>query len=244
MFKKIIILILLFLLLLSISAALIFTGQKNSQAPPRQTTEAQRQSEHSNAPVIIIDAGHGGEDGGAIGVDGSLEKDLNLSIAFELAELFRADGYTVRLTRDTDILLYDRSSDFHGHKKEQDMKARLDICSEYENAIFISIHMNSFPQSKYKGLQVYYSPTASSSLLAESIQSAVIKNLQPENNRKIKPSDGNIYLLDKNIHPSVLIECGFLSNADDCASLSDKNYRSRLCLTVFFAVENYIVSDD
>ncbi len=235
---------LVFLLVFSISAFLIFLGQKKSENPSSESTEAELTEKASDTPVIIIDAGHGGEDGGATGVDGTLEKELNLSVATELAELFGANGYQVRLTRDTDILLYDRNSDYYGHKKEQDMSARLAICNEYENAIFISIHMNSFSESKYKGLQVYHSPLPSSACLAEKIQSAVVKNLQSDNNREIKSSDGNIYLLDNNIHPAVLVECGFLSNPEDCSSLSDKNYRSRLCLTIFFAVKNYIDSSD
>ncbi len=239
-FKKTMVFSLIFLIVLSVSASLIFCKQKNSDIEPESTAEEQTRNNHENTPVIIIDAGHGGEDGGTIGIDGSIEKELNLAIALELFELFNSDGYNVKLTRDTDILLYDRNSDYYGHKKEQDMAARLDICKQYENAIFISIHMNSFYQSKYKGLQVYHSPLPASRVLADKIQTAVAKKLQTDNTRRIKPSDGNIYLLDKNMHPSVLVECGFLSNAEDCASLSDKNYRSRLCLTIFFAVKNYI----
>ncbi len=235
---------LIFLVVLSVSASLILLGQKNSDTELESTTEEQTKNDHASAPVIIIDAGHGGEDGGTIGIDGTIEKELNLAIALELFELFNSDGYTVKLTRDTDVLLYDRNSDYYGHKKEQDMATRLEICRQYENAIFISIHMNSFSESKYKGLQVYHSPLPASRALADKIQAAVSKNLQTDNTRRIKPSDGNIYLLDKNIHPSVLIECGFLSNAEDCALLSDKNYRSRLCLTIFFAVKNYIDLND
>ncbi len=233
-----------FVLILSAASSLIFIGQENSQERKEDISEQSESQEREALPVIIIDAGHGGEDGGAIGIDGTLEKDLNLSVAAELAELFRADGYTVRLTRDEDILLYDRNSDYYGHKKEQDMAARLSICREYENAVFISIHMNSFSQSKYKGLQVYYSPLPEGARLAEKIQSSVAESLQPYNTRKTKPSGGNIYMLDKNPHPAVLVECGFLSNAEDCAALSDKNYRSRLCLTIFFAVDNYITEGD
>ena len=108
-------------------------------------------------PIVVIDAGHGGEDGGAIGVNGVYEKDLNLSIALLLDEWLRAEGFETVLTRSEDILLYDKNSDYFGQKKVQDLAARRKIAEQYENAILISIHMNAFPESKYSGLQVYYS---------------------------------------------------------------------------------------
>ena len=193
------------------------------------------------APVVIIDAGHGGEDGGAVGINGVYEKDLNLSIASELEEMLSSAGIKTRLTRDTDILLYDKSSDYHGHKKSQDAAARIAIANEYEDAIFISIHMNSFPQSKYSGLQVYYSENSPlSATLAQQVQSAVAKNLQPENTRSIKPCGGNIFILEKIEHPTILIECGFLTNPQECEALSTAEYRSRLCTVIFFALTEYL----
>ena len=192
-------------------------------------------------PVVIIDAGHGGEDSGALGGNGIYEKDLNLAIATELEQMLRASGLQTRLTRDTDTLLYDRNSDYHGHKKQQDMAARLAIAREYEDAIFISIHMNHFSQSKYRGLQVYYSPNSPlSEQLASNIQSAVAANLQPDNRRKIKCSESGIYLLERIEHPCVLIECGFLSNPEECALLATQEYRSRLCMTLCASVLSYI----
>ena len=210
-------------------------GKDGESTPP--------DTEQSNYPTVIIDAGHGGEDGGAIGVGGALEKDINLKIALELEQLLRASGISTRLTRSEDILLYDRNSDYQGHKKEQDMAARLAIVKEYESAIFVSIHMNSFPQSKYRGLQVYYSENCSLSReLAQIIQSTATKNLQPENTRKIKPSGDNIYLLKQITHPCVLIECGFLSNPEECALLCSENYRQRLSLSIYSAIMNYFDS--
>ena len=195
---------------------------------------------YQNMPVVIIDAGHGGEDGGAVGVDGSLEKDINLAIALELAEMLRAVGIRVRLTRTEDILLYDRNSDYKGHKKVQDARERLRIAEEYEDAVFISIHMNSFPEEKYKGLQVYYSVNSPmSSALATIVQQMTATNLQRDNQRKIKPSQSGIYLLEKIRHPAILVECGFLSNREDCANLNSPSYRSRLCLVLFASVCKY-----
>ncbi|MBE6576792.1 MAG: hypothetical protein E7653_01475 [Ruminococcaceae bacterium] len=193
-----------------------------------------------NYPTVIIDAGHGGEDGGAVGTNGIYEKELNLMIASELRDLLEAKGIPTRLTRTEDILLYDRNTDYQGRKKALDMAARLAIAQEYENAIFVSIHMNSFPQEKYSGLQVYYSENdACSRSLAELIQSLTVKNIQPSNTRKIKPSSGNIYLLEKISHPAVLIECGFLSNRQECALLCSEEYRARLCMTLCSSIINY-----
>lgn len=225
--------------------ALILVGKKgnenNSYTPP----ETSQKSKYENHPTVIIDAGHGGEDGGAIGVDGTVEKDLNLSIALELNALLRAEGIPTRLTRSEDILLYDKNSDYQGHKKAQDMAQRLKIAEEYEDAIFISIHMNSFPQEKYKGLQVYYSTNSpSSSILAQKIQTLVANNLQPDNKRSIKPSESGIYLLEHIYHPTVLVECGFLSNREDCSNLNSSSYRSRLCIIMFTAICDYFQNLD
>ena len=211
----------------------------NDKFPQQDNTS--EHTESLNAPTVIIDAGHGGEDGGAVGIDGTLEKDLNLSIALELEEILRSQGIKTRLTRDTDILLYDKNSDYQGHKKIQDAAARIAIAEEYKNAVFVSIHMNSFSQSKYSGLQVYYSENSpSSSALAEAVQTLVSQNLQPNNKRKIKPSEGNIYILKKVTLPAILVECGFLSNPEECKALNSPEYRSRLCMILYTAISQYL----
>ncbi len=238
--KKIIAFSFFFILFVSTAFFLIRLGLSHDTEQTKAQDTSSEASKYQNHPTVIIDAGHGGEDGGAIGVNGTLEKDINLAIALELEEMLRAAGIKTRLTRDTDTLLYDRNSDYHGHKKSQDMAARLAIAEEYERAVFISIHMNSFPQSKYKGLQVYYSPNSPlSAELAQMVQDIVATNLQPTNTRKIKQSDSNIYLLDKIQHPAILVECGFLSNPEECALLGDKQYRSKLCLVIYSAIVDY-----
>ena len=226
-----------------ISAALLFSciccnkrGNQTPSLPPQDPTPY---------PTVIIDAGHGGEDSGAIGKNGVLEKDLNLSIAFELQKMLEANGIPTRLTRDSDTLLYDKNSDYHGKKKILDMQARRKIIKQYTQAIFVSIHMNSFPQEKYSGLQVYYSPnTQNSELLAQYIQDTVRSNLQQNNDRKIKSSEDNIYLLNDTPHPSVLIECGFLSNREECELLCDTSYQKRLCICIYSAILNYLKFQD
>ena len=193
------------------------------------------------APTIIIDAGHGGEDGGAVGKNGILEKELNLSISEKLHDLFSAAGFKVVMTRETDTLLYDKNADYKGRKKELDLAKRVEIASSYENAVFISIHMNSFPDSKYSGLQVYYSKNhQDSDEMAENIQSTVRECLQKNNNRQTKPAGKNIFVLDRITIPGVLIECGFMSNPDECNALTKDEYQKKLSLTIFSAVSKYI----
>ncbi|MBR2387258.1 MAG: N-acetylmuramoyl-L-alanine amidase [Clostridia bacterium] len=192
-------------------------------------------------PVLIIDAGHGGEDGGTVGINGVFEKELNLKIAENINQLALSCGYDTVMTRSEDVLLYDRNVDFKGRKKALDLLARVKIAEKYENAVFISIHMNAFPDGKYSGLQVYYSKNNEGSKeLAESIQATVKNTLQASNNRKIKVADENIFVLDRVTHPAVLIECGFLSNEEECTLLSSEEYQKKLALSIFFAVSKYI----
>ena len=198
----------------------------------------------SEEPItVIIDAGHGGEDGGTSGQNGILEKDLNLDVAKKLDSLLRSAGINTVMTRNDDRLLYDPLSDYKGRKKILDMHERLRIANSCENAVFLSVHMNSFPQQKYSGLQVYYSENSDLSVnLAQTIQDTVIKNLQSSNTRKIKPSGDNIYLLKMISHPSILIECGFLSNSDECALLCSDEYQQKLSLVIYSAIMNYFDS--
>ena len=218
-----------------IMLALILSSGCSAENNKNQNTDPQ--DPERTYPTVIIDAGHGGEDGGAVGANGVYEKDLNLKIAFELGALLEASGINIQFTRTEDVLLYDRNTDYEGRKKALDMAARLSIINEYDNAVFISIHMNSFPQQKYKGLQVYYSENSSSSKnLAELVQAISVKNLQPENTRKIKASGGNIFLLEKTTHPAILIECGFISNEQECELLCQNAYRKRLALCIYTAI--------
>ncbi|MBE6530837.1 MAG: N-acetylmuramoyl-L-alanine amidase [Ruminococcaceae bacterium] len=192
-------------------------------------------------PTIIIDAGHGGEDGGAVGKNGVYEKELNLLISEDLCDMLRAAGFEVVMTRESDVLLYDRNVDYKGRKKMLDLAARAKIAENTENCIFISIHMNSFPQEQYRGLQVYYSKNNdSSSLLAENIQGSVSSYLQKDNTRKIKSASKNIYLLDRISSPAVLVECGFLSNPEECALLCEKEYRQKLTFSLFYGISSFL----
>ena len=194
-----------------------------------------------NSLTVILDAGHGGEDGGAVSAGGVREKDLNLMIVKEMEAYLSGKGYRVICTRTEDVLLYDRNVDYKGRKKVLDLAARLKISRETDNSIFVSIHMNSFPQTQYRGLQVYYSPNhADSAELASLIQNEVRTRLQPENSRATKAASSNIYLLDRITTPAVLVECGFLSNAEECRLLCDEAYRKELSLILSDAIMEFI----
>ena len=147
------------------------------------------------------------------------------------------------LTRETDILLYDRNQNYEGRKKMLDMQARKRIVESYENAVFISIHQNSFPDGRYSGFQAYYSTNSPNSrVLSTLIENNVRINIQPNNKRTSKASSGNIYLLD-NLHcPAVLLECGFLSNKEECELLCSEEYQERLADVFSFSVAEFIQS--
>lgn len=228
---------LVFFLALTLSAAAFsfpllssgaITASKNGAVAPKPLT-------------VILDAGHGGEDGGAVGANGVLEKDLNLSIALRLRALLEANGIRVVLTRSTDTLLYDRNVDFHGRKKALDLAARKNIAESTEKCVFVSIHMNAFPLTKYQGLQVWYSKNHPASLtLARSVQEMTKVLLQPTNDRPVKAATSSIYLLHHIQSPAILIECGFLSNPEEAALLASEEYREKLAFLLFLALSDGI----
>ena len=201
-------------------------------------------SETSPLPTIVIDAGHGGEDGGASSYGGSPEKDLNLLISNHLCNTLTAMGFKVVMTRTDDTLLYDKNSDYKGHKKSMDLANRLRIANSYNNSILISIHMNAFPQKQYKGLQVYYSKNSDKSKrLAELIQQLNKSFIAPDNNRAAKQAGSNIYLLDRSTETAVLIECGFLSNDEERELLNSTEYQKKLAACFAAALINFISVD-
>lgn len=196
----------------------------------------------SNGKItVILDAGHGGEDGGASGKNGILEKDLNLSICMKIGKELTDNGVNVLYTRTEDILLYDKSADHANRKKALDLAERVKIAQNTPNCIFVSIHMNSFPETKYSGLQTYYSKNnINSKSLALQIQTAVRSMIQKQNNRKIVKASSNIYVLDRLECPAVLIECGFLSNPEECRLLSTEIYQNQLSEIISQEIKKYV----
>lgn len=190
--------------------------------------------------TVIIDPGHGGADGGAIGIGGVLEKDLNLDVALKLRDMLLFEGYRTVMTRTDDSMHCEDGSPLS--KKAQDTKYRVELTEKYENCIFVSIHMNKFVSEKYRGLQVYYSANCPEGKeIAERIQTLTRELLQDDNDRKIKKADATIYVLDKATVPAVLVECGFLSNAAETELLRDEKYRQKLASVIFEALDSYLL---
>lgn len=190
----------------------------------------------TSAVTIIIDAGHGGVDPGAV-ANNVIEKNINLSVAKKLADFLSISGYNVVLTREEDVLL--GNNDKEGYKRS-DLNHRLSFIEKNENCIFVSIHMNKFETSSAHGLQTFYSSNNPDSLrLAEAIQAAS-KLIDANNTRKVKPDGSNIYILEKTYKPAVLVECGFLSNPTDASKLSDNSYQNKLAFSLYCGIINYI----
>ena len=188
-------------------------------------------------PLVLLDAGHGGEDGGALAPDGTLEKDLNLDIVLTLRDTLTFCGCRVATTRDTDAGLGE--GDSIRARKVSDMKARLAL---YDAAdVVLSVHQNKFGDTACHGAQFFYSQNAAESkLLAETVRNRFVTLLQPTNTRELKVGGDNVFLLYKTTTPAVLAECGFLSNPDDLATLQDKAHRDQIALVLASGVLNYL----
>ena len=194
-------------------------------------------------PTIVIDAGHGGEDGGAVSDSGVLEKDINLSIANDTSALFYMLGFDVTQTRITDIAL-DNGEDTIRKRKVSDMKKRLEIFNSSEENTVISIHQNKFSESKYHGTQIFYSPNnPKSKQLADSIKYSVKGLLQPDNERECKKADSGIYLLKNTNNPAVIVECGFISNGEECKNLLDSQYQKQMAYSITAGFLSYYNTD-
>lgn len=195
--------------------------------------------------TVIIDAGHGSPDGGTSSADGTLEKDINISIAIKLKETLEAMGISCILTRTDDNGIYDSSAKTIREKKVSDIKNRLQLINKTENSVFVSIHQNHYSSPAYKGLQVFYSKNhPESSKLADSIRLPVITYLQTDNSREIKASGSEIYLLHHSQRPSVMVECGFMSNAEETKMLKDESYQLKLAFVIAIGIRDYLVNSE
>ncbi len=199
-----------------------------------------------NTPTIIIDAGHGGEDGGAVGIDGIVEKDINLKIALKLEDYLEACGYKVIMTRNKDKAIYSEDAKTLREKKRSDLRNRIGIISENkkENTIFVSIHQNKFPSEKYCGTQIFYSVNDEKSLeLANKIKDSVVGLIQPQNDREIKPANSKIFLLHKASIPAVIVECGFLSNPEEARKLKNDEYQNKIAFSIYCGIISYFMNN-
>lgn len=188
------------------------------------------------APVFLIDAGHGGADGGAVGVSGSLEKDINLSVSLKLGALLDACGADVSYTRTCDEML---EGDEGSTPKVRDIRKRVALANECGGTL-VSIHMNTYPAAKYSGLQVFFAENGTGSdILANSIQSRVRTDLQNSNTREAKPAPPSVWLTSHVSCPAVIVECGFISNPEEEALLLQDGYRCRLAAVLCSALLTY-----
>lgn len=196
-----------------------------------------------NMPVerqhcIILDAGHGGEDGGATSCTGKLESSFNLEISLRLNDLLHLLGYDTAMIRTSDVSIYTKGETI-AQKKVSDLKERVRIANETENALLLSIHQNTYPESRYSGAQVFYADTAGSQQLAKELQSGFAATVNQGSNRKSKKADG-IYLMEHISCTGILVECGFLSNPEEEARLRSMEYQKKICCVIASSVSTYL----
>lgn len=193
------------------------------------------------AHCFIIDAGHGGVDGGATSCTGKLESAFNLEIAIRLNDLMRFLGWDTKMIRTEDVSIYTKGESI-AQKKISDLKERVRICNETEGAILLSIHQNTFPEGRYSGAQVFYSDSEISRQMATGAQNLLVSTLNPGSNRKSKKADG-IYLMEHISCPGILIECGFLTNPEEEAKLRSPEYQKLLSCVIASSAANFAYSN-
>ena len=182
---------------------------------------------------IVLDAGHGGDDPGKVGINGALEKDLNLQITRRVKKLLETEGIRVVMTRTDEGGLYDAESE---NKKVQDMKRRVEIIEEESPVLTVSIHQNSYPEEYVRGAQVFfYKDSMESGRAAEIMQKSLKERVEPENKREAK-ANASYYLLKKTPSPIIIVECGFLSNMDEAGKLTEESYQERVAWAVFMGI--------
>lgn len=183
--------------------------------------------------IVLANSAHGGFDGGASSIGGTLEKDINLSIALKTRDALTLFGFNVIMTRTDDSALADT--------KKEDMYSRLYLAKSNPNSVFVSIHQNYFTEGKYFGAQMFYgsSNEEDAKSLALSLQKNFKENLNPQNTRQVKKADKSLFLFKKAPQPSVLIECGFLSNYNEAQLLQNEKYQTKIALTIAQSIMEY-----
>lgn len=189
--------------------------------------------------VIILDAGHGGQDGGAVGSDGTVEKDLNLKVALKVQKLLEQSGCTVFMTRSDDRSISSIEDDIKKQRKVADLNNRKQMTKDLQVEAFVSIHMNTYTDPQYSGTQVFYSESPElSKSLAEMIQEEV-RIVDSENTRAAKNGSKGIFILNDTSIPSVVVECGFLSNEKDLARLKTDDYQQKLATAIYNGIMKF-----
>lgn len=204
------------------------TAVQTSAAAPQETPRA----------VLIIDPGHGGEDGGAVAGDGTVESGINLSVALRLEELARLLGWETVMTRREDVSIHDEGCTTLREKKNSDLRNRVSLCDGVAGGVLISVHQNSLPSApRVHGAQVFYNGLGESEALAQAIQDELNHTVNNGAEKDIKQTGDNIYLMANVSCPAVLVECGFLSNQEETARLKTPSYQTRLALAILSGIE-------
>ncbi|MBR2589847.1 MAG: N-acetylmuramoyl-L-alanine amidase [Clostridia bacterium] len=195
----------------------------------------------SALPTIVIDCGHGGPDGGAVGADGTCEKDINLALGFALREILIQNGYQVVMTREKDAFICDDHSASLREQNVSDIHNRLKIAKSVPNSLFISIHMNNFSDTRYWGSQLFYGPKNKQSItMSEAIQKRLVTTVQKGNDRPLKQMDSSVYIIYNAPMPALLLECGFMSNTAELNRFKNTQYRCSFAFSVFLGINDYI----
>ncbi len=224
----------LFLIMVSLSILLLADPAVNVMKRAGLASDTPKKGEKL---TIAVDAGHGGRDPGKVGINGALEKDINLSIALKLRDLLELNDINVIMIREDDSGLYSESD---SNKKAVDMRKRVDIINNSDAVLAISIHQNSFTQESIKGAQVFYfTGSQGGKEFAEVMQDQLKKSLQDGNKRLAKAND-SYYMLKKTRCPIVIVECGYLSNSSQAALLIDENYQEKLAWAIHLGLLSYL----
>lgn len=215
---------------LLMGAMLVATGYLTVKGTAEFVMSSQMKTEER---CVVIDAGHGGDDPGKVGINGALEKEINLQIAQKIKGLLESEGIRVVMTRTDDNGLYDNGAE---NKKVQDMKRRIEQIEEEAPLLTVSIHQNSYPEEYVKGAQVfYYKDSVESEKAAEIMQKSLKERLDEENKREAK-ANTSYYLLKKTSSPTIIVECGFLSNNDEAEKLTREAYQEKVAWAVFMGI--------
>lgn len=229
----------LFLILLLV-ILYFFTNPNHNTLPSEEEPSSEAQTEENTStisyPTLVLDAGHGGKDPGKVGVNGALEKDINLAIVKKLQSLLENEGFTICLTRESDQLLAPLTS---SSQKKDDMIARIKMVSDINPFFTISIHQNSFTDPSTSGPQVFfYKDSEASATMAHVLQDILNSQLSPEKNRSPQANQ-NYYLLTRTPTPTVIVECGFLSNPSEAELLTQESYQEKIAHAIFLGIMSY-----
>ena len=214
------------LLVIAILLTLTLRKINRLMEPTMNPITAQRTS------TLILDAGHGGEDGGAVSLTGVSESKINLAIVLKLRDVLGFYGVDPVLLRESDVSLHDKDANTLREKKRSDLKNRVKAIEGIEEGVLLSIHQNTYTSSRYHGSHVFFAPTDGSQDLAEHFQNSIKATLQPDNKRTVKQIPNTVYIMNHVSCPAVLIECGFLTNSEEESLLREEKYQQKLAAVI------------